>query len=183
MDFCKGREAFNEATQRCDPVGSFIGSDDQEFCDNHNFGFQPYRPGQLPADMINKPQGGFGPPFVSESTSRARLGQDSNQIPASNGVSYVRGDITIHPSKLREYKFKPNESYAEPCTAENIKEGRYHFRVMGDPHAFIQCDNNGMSHKMPCSSRGTDWFDPWTNTCVDGPIHGAENQINRPRRL
>lgn len=84
---------------------------------------------------------------------------------------------TIHPLQLKEYPFS-QIPYSEPCTTVNIMEGRTHFRLLNDPHSFLQCDNAGRMHKMPCSTNSRDWFDVYTMTCVNGPIH-VDNQVSR----
>lgn len=213
-DFCGPNEAFNEATQYCDPVGSFYGSDRPEYCENYIFGFKSYRnqamansgfrqgrgrldrdqePGRIvPIQSQPGANGGGSHAFslgvggqtgkINQGPERTDFGQGiiGRPISGSEGVTNLAGTITIHRSKISQYQFRKNQPYAEPCTAENIKEGRYHFRVLGDPHSFIQCDNNGFSHLMPCSGAKAgpkDYFDPWTNTCVDGPVH-VDNRIN-----
>ncbi|KAL4219267.1 serine-type endopeptidase [Mactra antiquata] len=76
----------------------------------------------------------------------------------------------IHPSQLKMYEYS-EIPFSEPCTQINLDAGRTHFRLKGDPHKFLQCGANGKMHKMPCSTVGRDWFDVYTNTCVDGPVH------------
>lgn len=76
----------------------------------------------------------------------------------------------IHPSQLKMYDYS-DVPFSEPCTQVNLDNGRSHFRLRGKPHSFLQCGVNGKMHIMPCSTVGTDWFDAFTGTCVDGPIH------------
>ena len=174
VTFCDFGEAFNEATQRCHPIGSFIGSDEKEFCENILFGFKPYRAG------LGLPDKHVGPtrPAITKPQGVGQIETPAGKT--EKVVSKKNGTLAIHESKLKEYIFKSNEAYAEPCTLVNIKAGRYHFMVKGEPHSFIQCDTFGRSHKMPCSSKGRDWFDPWTNTCVDGPVF-ADYEIKGSR--
>ncbi|XP_045196979.2 uncharacterized transmembrane protein DDB_G0289901-like isoform X2 [Mercenaria mercenaria] len=80
---------------------------------------------------------------------------------------------SIHPSRLRMYDYS-DIPYNEPCTQKNIDEGRTHFRYRGFPHRFLQCDASGYMYAMNCTQ--TDWFDVYTNTCVDGPIH-VDNRV------
>ena len=184
-EVCDYKEAFNVATQYCDPVGSFYGSDDPPYCADYVFGFQHIR-------TFNDPrlrQGGnggssqTGTGFGQASTrnrgpERTDLGQGINGKPVSpkDGVTNLAGTITIHRSKLRTYIYRKGEQYVQPCITDNIKEGRYHFRVTGDPHSFIQCDDHGFAHLISCPPG--DYFDPWTNTCVDGAVH-VDNLISK----
>ena len=197
-DICGWNEAFNEATQYCDPVGSFYGSDRPAYCADYIFGFKHYRdrgtvdPGfGHGGSRVGSPQDGTrrgtdiggGQTFTTNrGPERIDLGQGINGKPVlpNEGVTNLAGTITIHRSKLRTYIYRKGEQYAAPCITDNIKEGRYHFRVRGDPHSFIQCDDHGFSHIIACpGAKGgpKDYFDPWTNTCVDGPVH-VDNQIN-----
>lgn len=166
-EFCDTNMAFNEAKQGCDRVGTFIGSDRPEFCENRIFGFKP-------GSSSGVVDPGFGRPTPGQLPS-GTIGQPGT-LPADK-VSNKAGTLTMHRSKLRKYEFLENTPYAEPCTSKNVKEGRYHFMVKGDDHSYIQCDQSGISYLMPCPGKGTDSFDPWTNTCVDGPIH-VDNQLN-----
>ncbi|KAH3791162.1 hypothetical protein DPMN_144642 [Dreissena polymorpha] len=86
------------------------------------------------------------------------------------GLPLMANDLKLHPSQLKEYPFS-KKPYSEPCTTENTNAGRYYFRVQGEPHNYIQCDTNGIMHKRICSTNGRDWFDVYSQTCVDGPIH------------
>ena len=101
-------------------------------------------------------------------------------------IDIVGGNIAtdIHPSLLASYEFT-NIPWSEPCTPENVNNARYHFKLRGDPHFYIQCDAHGNMFKKPCpkSGRLPDWFDAYTSTCVDGPVHlpsetfGSMNEV------
>ncbi|XP_060593229.1 uncharacterized PE-PGRS family protein PE_PGRS54-like isoform X2 [Ruditapes philippinarum] len=111
----------------------------------------------------------------SSSTGRQ---QELNRQTGSNqgGNRRILNDIfTVHPSRLKMYDYS-DIPFSEPCTQINLDEGRTHFRYRGHPHMFLQCDTSGRMHRMPCSSTGQDYFDPYTNTCVDGPVH-VDNRI------
>lgn len=77
---------------------------------------------------------------------------------------------SLHPSQVEGYMFS-DVPYTEPCSAENIVAGRMYFKYAPDPHKFIQCDAGGNMYLRVCSTYGRDWFDIFSNTCVDGPVH------------
>ena len=92
------------------------------------------------------------------------------------GVTSLRS-MSLHTSQMKDYDYS-GIPYTEPCTAENIAEGRMYFRYLRDPHRFIQCDETGTMHLRICSTFGRDWFDIYSNTCVDGPVH-VDDQVVR----
>lgn len=85
--------------------------------------------------------------------------------------------MSLHPSQYRSYVFS-DIPYSEPCTPENIVAGRLYFKYKNDPHRFIQCDAGGNMYLRICSTFGRDWFDIYSNTCVDGPVH-VDDQLAR----
>jgi len=100
---------------------------------------------------------------------------DISQAGVDSPASPINSMI-LHPSQEKSYDFNPRP-YMEPCTPENIKGGRLYFKSRNDPHRYIQCDANGQMHLRICSTRGKDWFDIYSMTCVDGPVH-VDNRLS-----
>ena len=61
-------------------------------------------------------------------------------------------------------------SYHEPCTRANIAANKLYFPYKFDRHHYIQCDLFGNMFLRDCSDSGRDYYDPYTFTCVDGPV-------------
>lgn len=95
---------------------------------------------------------------------------DGTIIQDATGVAGATSVIStdLHPALARKYTIA-NVAYSEPCTLKNKIEKLNHFQVEGDPHSFIQCDDHGNSYMKPCPP--LNWFDVYTLTCVDGPVH------------
>ncbi|XP_053381096.1 uncharacterized protein LOC123552975 [Mercenaria mercenaria] len=60
-----------------------------------------------------------------------------------------------------------NQNYQAPCTKANILAGLLYFRYKYNNHNYIQCDLWGKQYLRDCYP---DYYDPYTYTCVDGPV-------------
>ena len=94
--------------------------------------------------------------------------------------SYVTAQTQIFTVTTRKYtpaSGSPGSGYIHssqlwqpPCTRENIAKRELYFPYALDRHHYIQCDLSGRQYLQDCSSYGRDFYDPYTHTCVDGPV-------------
>lgn len=93
-----------------------------------------------------------------------------SQQPITAQPSTVQPVINT-PSSHGEYGYCGNcPPYTEPCNLNHIIHSKLFFPVYGDRHHYIQCDLTGHMYLQTCTNNGQDFFNPVTNTCVDGSL-------------
>lgn len=80
---------------------------------------------------------------------------------------YIGTTVTSGPGIGYTYA---TELWKAPCTPENVAARQLYFPYALNRHQYIQCDLNGRQYLKDCSSYGLDFYDPYTHTCVDGPV-------------
>lgn len=153
----------------CDPH-KFIHCDDnhQSFVQSCQLDYKFYEagrtcvpPGQYGTDsLIYTCNGATPPPYSAQSYT-----------PTSYRMT---GAHSLNPS-IQGYDYDPNNNNVEPCTMDNVRVNLLYFPYKYDNQHYIQCDLNGHQYLQSCEPY---FFDPYSLTCVDGPVF-VDNLLGR----
>ncbi|XP_033732112.1 uncharacterized protein LOC117321712 [Pecten maximus] len=142
-------------TRQCNPPNFYFQQSSQSCVNPNSFVPNTPAPGTCNGNSVTNPSG-----IV---TAPPTIGLPVVNTPSINGAYPFCSQCPL---------------FTTPCDADHISHAKLFFPVLGDRHHYIQCDLTGHMYLQSCTNNGLDFFDPITNTCVDGSL-AIDNQLGR----